>query len=153
MPASATLATTTLTYQIDPADHELIVASGSGIYPGYRLWIDRELITVKSLPDSLNTVKVIRGVDGTAPSRHSSSSTVTIGRADQFFATDPYGAPGSVVAVSPYINVLNGKIWYAQGDALPDGLTRRWWQEVTYTYPGVPLGITQPPSPTPIAST
>lgn len=153
MPAATTLATTSLTLWIDALAHEVQLASGSGIVPGLRLWVDRELMEVKSLPDSLNIVRVKRGVDGTAPSRHSSTATVTIGRADQFYAHDPYGAPPSVILVSPFINVLNGKVWLAQGDALPDNATVRWWQEVTNSYPSASLGITQNPSPSPTAST
>ena len=86
-------------------------------------------------------VRVGRGVDGTAAAPHSSSAQVTIGKADQFYAVDPVGAPGEVVLISPWINVINGKVWYAQGDALPSGLTNRWWQEVTTTYGFGGLGI------------
>lgn len=86
---------------------------------------------------------------GTAPSEHSSTALVTIGRPDQFYSVDPFGSPGSVIAVSPYINTLNGKVWYAQGDALPLNSTVRYWQEVTGTYGTASLGIlTQTTSPT-----
>lgn len=141
MPATVTLATATLTYGVGPDAGEVELSSVSGIDVGYRLWIDRELMKVKSIVTGTTRVKVIRGVDGTAATIHSSSSVVTIGRADQFYTSDPVGAPASVIAVSPYINALNGRIWYAQGDSLPDGLTYRWWQEVTQTYGIGPLGV------------
>lgn len=153
MPATVTLRTTTLTYQIDPFDHELRLASGTGVYSGYRLWIDRELMDVMSNPDANNIVRVKRGVDGTASARHSSLSTVTIGQADQFYSLDPVGAPPSSINVSPWINVLNGKVWLSQGDPSPDGQTVRWWQEVTNTYPTASLGIIQAPVTAPTVST
>ena len=149
MPASVTLPTTTLTLWIGPQNHTLKLASGSGVTPGLCLWIDRELMSVTSLPDSNGNVRVRRGVGGTAPSEHSSTALVTIGRPDQFYTVDPFGSPGSVIAVSPYINTLNGKVWYAQGDALPLNSTVRYWQEVTGTYGTASLGIlTQTTSPT-----
>lgn len=149
MPASVTLPTTTLTFWIGPQDLSLKLASGSGVRPGLCLWIDRELMTVVALPDANNIVKIKRGQGGTAPSEHSSTALVTIGRPDQFYTTDPVGAPGTVIAVSPYINTFNGKVWYAQGDALPNNQTVRWWQEVTGSYGTSSLGIlTQTSSPT-----
>ena len=148
MPASVTLATATLTYGVDPGAGEIVLSSVSGVVVGYRLWIDRELMKVKSLPGGTR-VKVFRGVDGTAAAPHSSSATVTIGRSDQFYSTDPLGAPAEVVEVSPYINVINGKVWFAQGDALPSGLANRWWQEVTTEYGVGALGVrTQESTPT-----
>lgn len=153
MPATVTLATTTLTYGIDAWANQLTLASGSGVYPGYRLWIDRELIEVQTLPDSNNVVNVIRGKDGTAGAPHSSSALVTIGTPDQFYTHDPLGAPPTSIRVSPYINALNGKVWLAQGDPLPEGGTLRWWQEVTYTYPLASLGVTQAPLASPTSST
>lgn len=153
MPAATTLSTTTLVYYIDSNAHEVKLTSGTGITPGLYLWIDRELLKVMSLPDSNNIVSVKRGIEGTAPSRHMSSALVTIGRPDQFYSHDPYGSPPPVVLVSPYINILNGKVWLAQGDPNPDFATARWWQEVTNTYPFGSLGINQNPSPTPTVST
>lgn len=140
MPAAVTLASTTLTYGVEKGTGEIVLSSVSDIVVGYRLWIDRELMKVKALSGGTR-VQVFRGVDGTAASRHSSSAVVTIGRADQFYATDPMGAPGEVILVSPYINVINGKTWYAQGDSLPVGLTNRWWQEVTPTFGAGALGV------------
>jgi hypothetical protein len=149
MPASVTLPTTTLTSWIDPLTKEVKLASGSGVVPGLCLWVDRELMIVNTLPDANLSVRVKRGWNGTAPSEHSSSATVTIGRPDQFYTTDPVGAPPSIIEVSPYINTFNGKVFYAQGDALPDHLTVRWWQEVTSTYGTASRGIlTQTSAPT-----
>lgn len=141
MPATVTLATATLTYGVGPGDGELTLSSVTGIDSGYRLWIDRELMKVLQVVTGTLRVKVIRGYDGTVASQHSSSALVTIGRADQFYTVDPVGAPLSATPVAPYINVINGKVWYAQGDALPEGGTYRWWQEVTQTYGIGPLGV------------
>jgi len=141
MPATVTLATATLTYSVTPDAVEVQLSSVSGVDPGDRLWIDRELMKVNSVVTGTTRVKVNRGVDGTAATRHASSATVTVGRPDQFYTTDPIGSPSMVIPVSPYINALNGKVWMSQGDALPDGNAYRWWQEVTQTYGIGALGV------------
>lgn len=140
MPATVTLATATLTYGIGSGDGEITLSSVAGINPGYRLWIDRELLKVNSVVTGTSRVKVSRGVDGTAASPHSSQAQVTIGRADQFYTVDPVGRPDQAIPVSPYINALNGRVWVAQGDSQPDG-SIRWWEEVTQTYGIGALGI------------
>ena len=144
MPATVTLATATLTYTVYPDTVEIQLSSVSGVDVGDRLWIDRELMKVNSVVTGTTRVKVNRGVDGTAATRHASSAVVTIGRPDQFYTTDPVGSPAMVIPVSPYINALNGKVWMSQGDALPDGNAYRWWQEVTQTYGVGPLGVRIP---------
>ena len=138
---AVTLSTTTLTNGIGPRDQEFRLASYSGILPGYRLFIDKELCSVTNIRSDGNGVKVGRGVGGTAAASHSSSSVVTIGTPDNFYESDPVGAPPESVLVSPYINVRNGKIYYAQGDSQPTGKTYRWWQDVTNTYGAGSLGI------------
>ncbi len=149
MPATVTLSTTTLAIGIDSGAGEITLASVSGISPDLCLWIDRELMSVNSLVPGTNRVKVRRGIGGTAASAHSSSALVTIGRGDQFYSSDPVGAPSSEILVSPYINTTNGSIWYAQGDATPSGRTYRWWENVTTTYGYGSLGIrTQESAPT-----
>ena len=140
MPATVTLSTTTLAAPVDSRTGRIKVASTSGLFTGYRLWVDKELMSVVSL-DVDPWVNVKRGVDGTSSSAHSSSATLTIGRADQFYTSDPVGIPAAAILVSPYINVLNGKVWFAQGDTLPDGNSNRWWQEQTATRDIGPLGI------------
>ena len=139
MPALVTLSTTTITEGVSASDQRISVGSTSGLYTGTRLWIERELLTVVSL--GVNTiVNVIRGVDGTASAAHPSGSVVTIGRADQFYSTDPLGRPNDTILVSPWINIITGDTWYAQGDTLPNG-ANRWWQKMTTTYASSPLGI------------
>jgi len=140
MPATVTLSTTTLAAPVNSRDGRIKVASTSGLFAGYRLWIDKELMSVVSL-DVDTWVNVKRGVDGTSGSAHSSSATLTIGRADQFYTSDPVGSPPAAVLVSPWINVLSGKVWFAQGDTLPDGDSNRWWQEESVTRGVGPLGV------------
>jgi hypothetical protein len=140
MPATVTLSTTTLQQTAGASDSQIKVESTSGMFPGTRLWIDRELMTVVSLGVS-PWVNVLRGVDGTSAQAHSSLSTVTIGRGDQFYSIDPVGRPFDAISVSPYINVLTGDVWLAQGDAQPDGTAVRWWQKVTTTYGVGALGV------------
>lgn len=149
MPASVTLSTATLTFGIGPGSDEITLSSVSGVNRGTCLWIDRELMRVVSLISGSNRVKVARGIGGSSASPHSSSATVTIGRADQFYSVDPVGSPDVVILVSPYINTVNGKVFLAQGDANSASENYRWWQEVTNTYGQGSLGIrTQESAPT-----
>ena len=138
MPATVTLSTTTLQGGVEAGDRQVLVASTSGLTSGLRLWIDTELMEVVSL--GVNPwVNVLRGVDGTSAQRHDSGATITIGRADQFYGSDPVGAPPDAVPVSPYINAIEGTVWFAQGDSL--GAGRRWWQKQTATYGAGALGV------------
>lgn len=137
MPATTTLATTTLNQSCGASDSQIKVASTSGLTAGIRLWVDRELMSVVSLGAVSPWVNVRRGVDGTAGAAHSLGSTLTVGSADQFYESDPVGAPPNVVLVSPWINVRSGDVWFAQGEALGT----RWWQKQTTTYSAGPLGV------------
>ena len=141
MTATVTLATTTLSKPCNPRETIIYVASSSGILPGLDLFIGRELMRVRSIDPSTGGIKVMRGVDSTAAVDHSSSEVVTIGRPDQFYQSDPVGRPSETTQVAPWINAKNGKVWYAQGDAQPTGVTFRWWQDVTTTYSIGALGI------------
>jgi hypothetical protein len=138
--ATVTLSTTTLSAAVSASDGAFTLASTSGIVPGVRLFLDRELIAVVSL--GLGTsVNVRRGQHGTAAQAHASGSTVTIGRADQFYESDPQGLPPDVVLVSPWINVLTGAQWTAQGDESGPGLKARYWQQTVVTPAIGDLGI------------
>lgn len=139
MAATVTLSTTTLSVAVNANASSITVASTSGLTSGTRLFIDRELLTVVSLGVG-TAVNVLRGVDGTSGAAHASSSVVTIGRADQFYQSDPIGAPPAAIPVSPYINVITGAVWFAQGDQEPSANTNRWWQLQTSTYDVGPLG-------------
>lgn len=138
--ATVTLSTTTLTFAVNADDRQIKVASTSGLTPGVRLYLDRELAEVVSLGVD-SWVNVRRGVDGTGSSRHASGATITIGRADQFYASDPVGLPANEVPVSPYINVLTGVHWLPQGDEIGSGRDGRWWQARTTTYSTGSLGV------------
>ncbi len=138
MPATVTLATATLTVSVGPSTDTINLSSTEGVLPGVRLYIDGELMLVNR--NDVDGTKVRRGVDGTSGQPHASGGTVYIGRADQFYSQDPIGRPDNAIPVSPYINVVNGSMWFAQGDALPSG-GNRWWQRVTTTYGTGPLGV------------
>ena len=140
MPATVTLSTTTLTESVGASVQQIKVASTSGLTPGLRLFIGGELMEVVSL--GIDTwVNVLRGRDGTPGAAHDSGMTIYIGRADQFYAFDPVGSPPSAIAVSPYINVTTGTIWFARGDTLPGVQAKRWWQKQTVTYSSGALGV------------
>lgn len=138
MAATVTLSTTLLNVPCSASSGQVKVASTSGLTPGVRLYVDRELMSVVSLGVS-PWVSVLRGVDGTTATPHASASTVTIGSADQFYASDPGGMPPDAVLVTPHINVRTGDMFRAQGDA--SGVGPRWWEKVTTTYSIGPLGI------------
>lgn len=138
MPATVTLGTTTLQQEANVADSQVLLASTSGLTPGIRLFIEGELMSVVSLGIG-NWVNVLRGVDGSPTLYHEPSATVYIGRADQFFSADPVGSPKEVIPVSPWINAVNGSVWFAQGDSNP--AQYRWWQKQATTYSYGPLSI------------
>ena len=140
MPATVTLSTTTLNEGVGSTERSVKVASTSGLTSGLRLFVDGELMTVVSLGVD-PWVNVLRGVDGTAAQHHDSGATIYIGRADQFFSSDPVGAPREVIPVSPHINVINGSVWFAQGDELPAGSAQRWWQKQSTTFGVGALGV------------
>lgn len=137
--ATVTLATTSLALNCSATAGEINVASTAGLTPGTRLWIDRELMSVvRLLVDPW--VMVQRGVDGTVSQAHS-YGTITYGRPDQFYQQDPQGRPLVIEPVSPWINVINGNVWIAQGDDAPIGTDLRFWTLQTIT-PGIgSLGI------------
>ena len=140
MPATVTLASTTLSVPCGSSDGVIKVASTSGLTPGTRLFLDGELMTVVSLGVD-PWVNVQRGRDGTAALPHDGGGTIYIGRADQFYEADPIGSPSEAIAVSPWINARNGSVWFAQGDSVPTGTAVRWWQKQTATYSFGPLGV------------
>lgn len=140
MPATVTLSSTTLVESVGSSERQVKVASTSGLTPGIRLFCDNELMTVVSLGVS-PWVNVLRGVDGTASTPHSTGDVVYLGRADQFYHADPVGDPPASIPVSPYINAANGTVWFAQGDSVPEGQNKRWWEKQTATRSIGPLGI------------
>lgn len=135
-----TLATTTLAASVDPLDQAVTLVSSSGVVPGMRLYVDRELMAVVSLGVG-TVVNVLRGVGGTATAAHSSSALVTMGTPDQFYMQDPVGPPPADVLVSPWINVVNGIQWVSQGDDTGPGQSARWWAPLQVTHDVGPLGV------------
>ena len=140
MAATVTLSTTTLAESVDAHVGLVKLASTSGIFPDTRLWVSGELLRVIRLGID-PWVLVTRGADGTKGTAHLSGETVYIGTADQFYAKNPQGIPPSAIPVSPHINVLEGKVWFARGDALPHDNANRWWQLQTVTHGAGPLGV------------
>lgn len=148
MAATVTLATTTLAATVSASESAIKVESTSGLTPGVRLFMDGELMSVVSLGIA-PWVNVKRGVDGTPAREHISGATIYIGEGHQFFQYDPVGAPPPAIAVSPHINVLNGSIWFAQGNPDSQSQAQRWWQKQTTSHGTGPLGVAvQTPSPT-----
>lgn len=139
--ATATLATTTLVFAVDAGARHWQLASTTGIVQGTRLWLDRELAAVEQLTGINNIVLVRRGVDQTIATPHQSSATVTLGRADQFYSTDPVGLPPIPILVYPYINVTTGVSWVAQGDETGPGAAARIWAPITSTETQGAMGV------------
>ena len=148
MPATVTLSTTTLATGVSASETSIKVASTSGLIPGTRLFLEKELMAVVSLGIA-PWVNVRRGVDGSPALPHVSGATIYIGRAHDFYDHDPVGAPASAIAVSPHINVVNGTVWFAQGNPDTAAQAQRWWQQQTTSYATGPFGVlVQTPSPT-----
>src|SRR5262245_420250 len=120
MAATETLATVTLLSTMDAQEASLLLSSTTGIFPGVRLFVDRELMQVIGIGVG-NNVNVRRGVDGSAAAPHVNNSTMYYGRASQFYQSNPLGRPTDAVLVTPYINVVNGTVWLPQGDNHPPG--------------------------------
>ncbi len=133
MAALATLNSTSLVTPAGSSDSAVQLLSTSGVTPGLRLYADQELMAVVSL--GLGTwVNVQRGVDGTAGQAHASGTApVYIGRADQFYSSNPVGAPPTEVLVTPWINVMTGEQWTPQGDETGPNVAR-WWAKTEYTH-------------------
>lgn len=158
MPATYVLPYATLVYQVGPLDSSVVISStassvnGVGtvssvttvdqIKKGDGLWMDQELMSILSITSDSAGVRcqVKRGLGGSASQAHSSSVPVTLGSLDKFYKVDPTGRPKRAVLVSPWINTINGKVWFPQGDAGPENAVR-WWQDVTHTYGIGSLGV------------
>ena len=140
MPATVTLSTITLAEGCDASAGRIKVSSTSGLTYGLRLYVGGELMNVLRI-DVSPWVVVARGVDGSRAAAHPSGDTVYIGRADQFYAVPPFGRPDAAILVSPYIDVVAGNIYFAQGDVNPTASANRWWQIQTNTRTSGPLGV------------
>lgn len=140
MPARVNLATTTLDQPITNKAALVKLTSTAGVTPGESLYMDGELMEVVAL-DVSPWVRVLRGQDGSRAIDHASGVTVYIGDGSQFYQTDPVGRPPENFEISPWINVLSGNVWFAQGDNDPVGLADRWWQLQQTTYDQGPLGV------------
>lgn len=138
MPATVTLSSTTLAEGVNAASGRIKVASTAGMLAGTRLYIGGELMAVIRIEVD-PWVSVTRGVDGSKASAHASEETIYIGRADQFYSTAPVGRPDAAILVSPYIDVVAGRVYFAQGDA--SATSSRWWQEESVTHGAGPLGV------------
>lgn len=130
--ATVTLSTVRLMRSTNAGESPVKFESQTGLNPGVRVFADAELMAILSYTGNFDGsgywYNVRRGVDGTSSSDHSAGITCTIGNADQFYSTDPVGSPQSSVPVLPYINVLTGQYWTAEGDNGNQGL--RWWARV-----------------------
>lgn len=139
MSALATLTTTTLATDVSSSDSLVKLTSTSGVVPGVCLYCEQELMTVDRL-DGNGFAIVHRGDEGTAARAHTSLAPITIGRAHQFYQTNPFGAAPAVQLVTPWINVLTGEQWTAQGDET--GLSPNlWWARTEYTHTVGALGV------------
>ena len=140
MPATVTLSTTTLSVGINRSEGLLTVASTSGLTAGIRLFCEGEVMSVVGLGVGTQ-VRVSRGTDGTNGAPHDAGTLIYIAQASQLNSVNPTGRPPDAIPVSPYINVSDGSIWFAQGDIVPAGISNRWWQAQTTTYGIGPLGV------------
>lgn len=148
--ATNSLATTTFASgPVEQADSLLTLTSTADVKPGYGLFVERELMVVDRLGPLTGQVVVRRGCGGSAATAHATNAAIYIGRMDQFYQSDPVGLPPAQLPVYPYINVVNGKIWIAQGDEAASDLQGRVWAEVTTAMTTGALGIRQMVTTTP----
>lgn len=141
MPATVTLATITLANAVAIDNRHWMLSSLVGVVPGMRLYAGQELVAVEAYTPVANVVIVRRGVDGTITTPHPAGATIYIGRADQFYGSDPMGTPPNPMAVSPYINVVTGAFWTVQGDEVGAGAAARAWVPITTTQAPGALGV------------
>lgn len=117
--AQTYLTSTTLSNATNASQSTLVVASATGIAAGGALYIDRELVDVRSV--SGTTITVVRGTAGTVANSHGASRTVIIvpaaAKASVITAVDPAGSAGvgtctvTDYAYQPILNVTNGNVW------------------------------------------
>jgi hypothetical protein len=137
MAATFTLPSTTLVNAMGRDENLILLASVANIFPDLKthLYITEflapgECVQALEFGAVSGWVKVKRGVN-TASMPHSSGAQVFVATPDQLFACDPWGAPMSSPYVVPWINIVNGNVWWPYGDEVPEGLTTRWWQRQT----------------------
>lgn len=144
--ATVSLNTTSFAVTVEPSDQIITFADTTNLSSTNAtqlcVYVDNELIRLVR-PTTGSQWAVRRGIGGTAASRHATNVVVWIGRADQFYDTDPIGLPLNEIAVYPYINVLNGSIWVPEGDETASGLQARIWSKVTRSIDPGALGINQ----------
>ena len=135
-----TLSTTTFSQTVEPSEITVTLASVANVSPGDGLAAGTELLKVIAYAGG-TSVRVLRGQSGTMTQRHVSNQTVTIGRMDQFHTTDPFGPPPIPVQVSPWVNVLTGQQWIAQGDETGPNGSAQWWAPTQSTHGVGALGV------------
>ena len=148
MPATFTLASTTLVNGITKDDNFIVLASTSGVQVGNYLYITDgaetlnpgEVVKVFGFGAASGSIQCGRGRSGTAAMLHSSTAVVWIAMPDQLYEYDPIGAPPLAVYVQPWINVLTGGIFWPYGDET-DTPAARWWQKQTVTHSIGALGV------------
>lgn len=150
--AQTYLTSTTLTNAITAGQSSLVVGSGTGIAAGGALYVDRELMSVRSI--SGTTVQVIRGQGGTVANTHGAARTIIIlpaaalGAGGATTAVDPSGGSGVGTCTlaeqryQPIINVTNGNLWLCRYTAAAQ--TARVWaatNNVLITYNSLLLNL------------
>lgn len=118
VPANAqtnTLNFTTLTAAMDATQPYALVTSATGMSAGRMLFIDGELMEIRSTYNGTATnVPVLRNGGKKGP--HVLGANVTAGRGNWFQSYDPFGAcTASSVFASPWINVNTGDRWVCAG--------------------------------------
>ena len=127
--AQSRVTNTTLSNAITATQTVFAVASATDFAAGSYLWVDREVMVVRSV--SSTTITVSRGQMGTQAAAHAASETIFVSTSlttSAWRETDPdYGAactPGTgQAAVAPWFNVRTGTIWKCLG---PTGVAGTW---------------------------
>lgn len=138
MAALATLPNTTFAQDVGVNDSTVALTSVADVTVGLFLVSGAESMKVIGFGPLSGMVTVLRGRSGTASRPHASTDVVWIGRGDQFYEQDPTGAPQSGPAVAPWINTLNGNVWWPLNNTTD---TSGRWQITTVSYTTGPLGV------------
>jgi hypothetical protein len=111
--AQNTLTSTTLAAALSTSNATVLTitsATGITVSPATNLYIDKELMSVKSV--SGTQIGVTRGMGGTTAMPHINTAVVLAGRPNWFSLIDPAGGcTNANVIATPLVNIKNGNQW------------------------------------------
>lgn len=132
----AALSSTTLAAAVDATSERIKLTSATGVSAGTYLFTDGELLVVVAMNGVFADVR--RGQGGTAGTPHASGVTVYLGTANQFYNVDPAGDPPNPPLTTPWINVVENRMWAVNSASDPTA----WVQTVAGAITGTTVTAT-----------